>query len=772
MDQAKNIQNPQKAATHPFILHIASEEMPARFVDGACAQLKRLFEKHLKAAGLAVEGVSNVQVFSTPRRLVLHAPHVLAARPPHTEEVKGPKTSAPEQAFQGFLKKTGQSPEDLSQKTIGKDTFWMAEIIWPEARAEGLLPGLVLSILQDFTWPQTMRWADTTFAWVRPLHGLFAAYAGQPLDITLSLGEGINLKSTPQVEGHRLASTWTDQGAFQPENFEELAQGLQKRGVILDGETRHRVVKEAVLRLAESLNAEAMDEDLAPGGLATEVAGLTSWPVMLKVPLDPAHQTLPLPVITEVLRQHMRCFVLRQKGAAGAVAPFFIFVADMPTAGRTQALEKGDSVVAFDGSSDNALCIKGVARVARARLEDARFFIESDQKVLLEKHLEGLKDRLLFKDLGTLFQKTQRLEQLAKVTLDMPDFSIGDTDAQAFKKAATLCKADLSSEMVQEMPSLQGIMGRTYGLGQGLPAAVCEAIADHYWPKGKSGLDAALPGPAGALLGIVDRMDSLYGFFALGLRPTGSKDPLALRRLGQGIAHLFLLLMRILPVPQHFCIIPMLRQMGDIYKSRDLLQKADHAAVFDAVLGFIVERLFFVMNEKGLPQPVIDWALGAGFYADKLFAQRMLHLKALYPWLVRDKSAKALEATAALRRLQGLKEQMRENLKNQNIQAPGAGTAPDPKLFENDKEAGLWQQAAALSEIDIQKAPEKFADAVWALGGPIDNFLASVMVITDDVNVLRNREVLFEAILANANSGAQWLALGSDGMDLPAECPF
>jgi glycyl-tRNA synthetase beta chain len=467
-----------------FLLELLSEEVPARMQARARNDLARMFAESLAAAGLSHEGITT---FSTPRRLALIARGLPLATEAASEEVKGPRTSAPPQALEGFLRKTGLRQDQLEDR----GGTWFARIE-KEGRATGeVLAEAVAAIVRDFPWPKSMRWgpasaSNASLRWVRPLHSIVALLGEEivPVDI-----DGVECGAT--TRGHRFHHP----GPITIGGAHDYVEKLRACHVIVDQEEREAIIRQGAAEAAKKAGFTLVEDE----GLVVENAGLTSLPIPLLGSFDPAFLEVPEEVIQLTARINQKYFVMRDDG--GKLAPHFVCVANI------EANDGGKSIIA------------GNERVLAARLADARFFWEQDLKISLEDYLPKLESMLFYEGMGSLRAKADRIAELSNwlATRYFPD-----RDPETARRAGLLAKADLATGMVGEFPELQGVMGSYYAERQGEKPGVVSALRQQY--------EGAVEGCIPACVALADRLDTLVAFFAKGIRPTGSKDPFALRR--------------------------------------------------------------------------------------------------------------------------------------------------------------------------------------------------------------------------------------------------
>jgi len=482
-----------------FLLELLSEEIPARMQEKASADLQRLFEAEIAKAGLAAHAI---ETYATPRRLALIARGLPDATQAVSEETKGPKSSAPPQALEGFLRKTGLTREQL----VERDGILFAIVEKPGRATAEVLAEAIPAIVRGFPWPKSMRWgkasaSTASLRWVRPLQGIIALLGDQVVPFEI---DGIQSGAT--TYGHRFHHP----GAITIGSVRDYAEKLRACHVILDPAERRGIIEGGARALAEARGLSVIPD----AGLVAENAGLTEWPVPLLGDFDPAFLEVPREVIQLTMRTNQKYFACVDK--AGKLAPNFICTAN---------------IVAEDGG---AAIVAGNRKVLAARLSDAKFFWEQDLKVPLAEQAKKLDQIVFHEKLGTVANKVDRVAQLARKLAE--DGVVKRANPDHAEQAARLAKADLVTGMVGEFPELQGVMGGYYAHAEGLPHDVAEAIRDHYKPVGQG--DDVPTAPVTVAVSIADKLDSLQQFFAIGETPTGSKDPFALRRSALGVIRL------------------------------------------------------------------------------------------------------------------------------------------------------------------------------------------------------------------------------------------
>jgi glycyl-tRNA synthetase beta chain len=685
-----------------FLLELFSEEIPARMQARAAEDLKRLVTDGLKAARLEFAGA---EAHATPRRLALCVDGLPARQPDLSEERKGPRVDAPQKAIDGFLRSAGVGLEDCEQREIKGHAFWFARIERPGAATAELLPGVVAAAVQGLPWPKSMRFADQSLRWVRPLHHVLALFDGKPLAGGIDLGGPGSAGGSAEASGETLAFTDTTRGhrflapdAIAVTDYVDYKAKLAAAKVMLDREDRKATIRKPAEALATAEGLALQDDP----GLLDEVAGLVEWPVVLIGRIDDAFMDIPPEVLITSMRTHQKYFALRD--AEGALAPRFIVVAG------TETNDGGKAVVA------------GNERVLRARLADAKFFWDQDRKQRLEERLPALEPMVFHARLGTLRQKVDRVLALAgKVAAHVPG-----ADAAAVERAALLCKADLVTGMVGEFPELQGVMGRYYALEQGEDAAVADAIAEHYAPLGPN--DRCPTAPVSVALALADKLDTLVGFFAIGETSTGSKDPFALRRAALGVIRLIVENKLRLPLRRVFAAALELHGMA-----------AQATEVERELMGFFADRLKVHLRQEGVRHDLIAAVFGVDGEDD--LVRLLARVAALQAFLDSDDGANLL---VAYRRAVNI-VRIEEKRDGATYDDP-----PDDKLAAEPAERTLFQalDSARGRSAEALEA-EDFAAAMAALAAtrsPVDTFFDDVTVNCDDAALRANRLKLLSQI--------------------------
>ena len=560
-----------------FLLELFSEEIPARMQARAAEDLRKLVTEALVGAGLLYEGA---KAFVTPRRLALTVKGVPVRQPDVKEEKKGPRVGAPEGAIQGFLRAARlKSISEARVVADKKGDFYLAVSEKPGRPAIEVIAEIVPEVVKTFPWPKSMRWGEQSaqpgsLGWVRPLHSIVATFGPETEepDIVAFAVDGI--KAGDETRGHRFMAPQP----FKVRRFEDYAAKLEKAKVVLDPERR----KEIILADAKNLAFAQGYELLEDAGLLAEVAGLVEWPVALMGWFDQAFLAMPPEIVRATIRNNQKCFVLRDPRTSQLVGRF-ILVANI------EAEDGGKAIIA------------GNERVIRARLADAKFFYDTDLKnwrdVPLEDRLSKFKHIVFHEKLGTQAERIARIERLAGELAPM----VG-ADAEKTKRAARLAKADLLTEVVGEFPELQGLMGKYYALAQGEDASVAAACEEHYRPLGPN--DRVPSDPVSVAVALADKIDTLVGFWVNDEKPTGSKDPYALRRAALGVIRIGL--------SSKINLSPRGLFGMHVRRFRPNLSDVEIAEVADSFQAFFEERLKVQLRDDGARHDLVDAVLDVG----------------------------------------------------------------------------------------------------------------------------------------------------------------
>ena len=659
-----------------FLLELLSEEIPARMQAGARSELDKLFRREMDAAGVTLGEIS---VYSTPRRLALIARSLPTQTEAVREEAKGPPEGAPDQAVDGFCRKNGVTRDQLEVREVkGRNTYF-AVIERPGQAVADLLANAITNIVRDFSWPKSMRWGAASISteslrWVRPLSGIIALLDGEVVPCVMD-----GLASGRETVGHRFHS----EGIITITSADDYAEKLRAAHVIVDHEERQDAVRAGAKKAAEEAGLMLVEDE----GLVIENAGLTEWPVPLLGRFDEEYLDVPPEVIQLTARVNQKYFVCED--ANGKLANAFICTANI------------DAV-------DSAVVVDGNRKVLAARLSDARFFWELDQKTTLAEHAKKLERITFHEKLGTVADKVERVAKLARWLCEE---SIVDADADLAELAARLCKADLVTEMVGEFPELQGLMGGYYAEKGGMPKEVSDAIRDHYKPVGQG--DEVPAAPVTVAVSLADKMDTLLGFFQIDEKPTGSKDPFALRRAALGVLRLI--------VDNRIRV-----------STRDLITAAAHPIgrpeAGREVAGFLIERLKVQQRDAGIRHDMVDAVVATEVDGDNV---RMVDLtKALQSFIETEDGTNLL---AGYKRATNI-------LKKEEFEPTELSYTPD----ESEK-ALIDALAEAEPKAVAAVEAEDFSSAMGALASlraPIDRFFEDVIVNAEEMDVRAARLTL------------------------------
>ena len=683
-----------------LLLELFSEEIPARMQAKAAEDLKKLVTDRLVDAGLVYEAA---RAFVTPRRLALAVEGVPARQPDLKEEKKGPRVGAPERAIEGFLKSAGLASIDKAkiQKDPKRGDFYVALIDRPGRAAIEVIAEILPDVVRGFPWPKSMRWGSGALSWVRPLHSIVATFGPQTEepDIVPFSVDGIAAGNT--TRGHRFMAP----ASFAVRRFEDYRDKLEKAKVVLDQARRAEIILADARNLAFAQGYELIED----AGLLAEVAGLVEWPVVLMGAFEAEFLALPPEVVRATIRNNQKCFVLRDVSTA-RLASKFILVAN------TQAHDGGKAIIA------------GNERVIRARLADAKFFWDSDLKVPLEARLPKLKEIVFHEKLGTQYQRVERIARLARELAPHVN-----ADPAKAERAAWLAKADLVTEMVGEFPELQGTIGRYYAEQQGEDEAVAHAIADHYKPQGPNDLVPA--DPVSIAVALADKLDTLVGFWWIDEKPTGSKDPYALRRAALGIIRLIIANQFRIPLKQE------IREAWKAHALRGTGARA-HSDDFTAdLIAFFADRLQVQLREQGARHDLVDAVFARESQDDLLLIVR--RVEALAKFLDTDDGKNLL---AGYKRAVNI---IRIEEKKDNASYTGA---PDRQLYRQAEERALAAGIDAFrQEANAAVAQEDFAAAMAAIAKlrpAVDAFFDKVTVNVEDPPARANRLKLLNQIRA------------------------
>ena len=688
-----------------LLLELFSEEIPARMQSGAARDLERMATERLKAAGLTYDTLTT---YAGPRRLTLVVEGLPAATPERSEEVRGPRASAPEQALEGFLRKTELTRADLTER----DGFFYGLIREPGQKTTDLVADMVEQIVRAFPWPKSMRWGDGTLRWVRPLKRILAVFDGRVVPFEID-----DMPAEAVTEGHRFMGAGKP---FAVHDFADYRAKLEQHFVLLDVADRKLKILEAARAACHARGLELVDDD----GLLDEVAGLAEWPTPILGDMDPQFLDLPPEVVRLSMKVHQKYFAVRDP-ATGKLAPNFVVVANVEASDGGMALAAGNS------------------RVLSARLNDARFFWDEDRKVGFDVWLDKLKGVTFHAKLGMMAERTMRIAALAREIAPL----VGADPDQA-ERAARLAKADLASGMVGEFPELQGVMGGYYARAFGEPEAIADAIRDHYKPQGPT--DSVPTAPLTVAVALADKLDTLVGFFAIDEKPTGSKDPFALRRAALGVIRLILDNGHRLPLT-NVCEYAM-RSAGPerpvaisdwtqtAINNDDGRKMNSEIEVGYEVVAFFADRLKVLLRDQGKRHDLVDAVFALG---DDDLVRIVRRVEALDAFLSTDDGANLLAGYKRASNI--LKAEEKKGAVPTGMVQTGLPNQPAAETTL------AMATAAAATAVDTALDAEDFAAAMTALAAlrsPVDAFFTEVMVNSDVAAERDNRLKLLGQVRA------------------------
>ncbi|WP_292042097.1 MULTISPECIES: glycine--tRNA ligase subunit beta [unclassified Brevundimonas] len=658
-----------------LLIEIFSEEIPARMQQGGARDLERIASDAFKKAGLTWDSLTT---YGGPRRLTLVVEGLPVATPDLNEELKGPKTSAPAQALEGFLRKTGLTQDQL----VERDGIYYAQVSQKGRATTEFVAETLETIFRTMAWPKSQRWGSGSFRWVRPIHRIIALFDGAVIPYALDLGstiggEGRKIVASNVTEGHRFMGSGQP---FEVTDFADYRTKLERNFVVLSFEDRKAKVLEGAKAVCAAKGLELVDDI----GLLDEVAGLAEWPTPILGDMDPAFLALPPEVVRLSMKVHQKYFAVRTPGAEG-LAPHYVVVANVEAADGGKALAAGNS------------------KVLSARLSDGVFFWEEDQKVGFDAWNAKLSGVTFHAKLGTMADRVERIAKLAAEIAPLVGADAGEAE-----KAARLSKADLASGMVGEFPELQGIMGGYYARLAGQPDAIADAIRDHYQPQGPS--DSVPTAPLTVAIALADKIDTLSGFFAIDEKPTGSKDPYALRRAALGVIRLIL--------------------DNNVRASlRSLLSGA--GAATEELVAFFADRLTVLLRDQGQRHDLVAAVFALG---DDDLVRIVSRVEALSGFLATDDGANLLAGYKRASNI--LKAEEKKG-------ALPSGEVSTSMANQPAEEIALANAAAtADAAVDAALKTEDFAAAMTALAqlrAPVDAFFTGVMVNSDVAEERDNR---------------------------------
>jgi glycyl-tRNA synthetase beta chain len=720
-----------------LLLELFSEEIPARMQAKAADDLRRMVTDRLVAEGLVYEGA---KAFATPRRLTLTVHGIPARQSDLKEERKGPRVGGPETAIAGFLKATGLASLDEAkiQRDPKKGDFYVALIEKPGRATLDVLADMLPVIIRTFPWPKSMRWGERSarpgaLQWVRPLHAIVATFGmeTEEPDVVKFAVDGIEAGQT--TYGHRFMAP----APINVRRFEDYQAKLHAAKVVLDPQARKDIILADARQLAFAQGFELVEDQV----LLDEVAGLVEWPVVLMGSFDKEFLEIPGEVIRATIRNNQKCFVVSDP-KAGKLTNKFILTANI------EASDGGKAIIA------------GNERVIRARLSDAKFFYETDLKTKLEDRLPKFDQIVFHEKLGTQGERIARIERLAAEIAPL----VG-ADVEKTKRAAHLAKADLLTEVVGEFPELQGLMGKYYALAQGEHPSVAAASEEHYKPQGPA--DRVPTDPVSVAVALADKIDTLVGFWVIDEKPTGSKDPFALRRAALGVIRLLVengLRSRLVSifdwhsetVDQTF--LKLGHDRGKKEGGSYVVANAHTTVSWDGrqarsksidLLSFFADRLKVQLRDQGARHDLVDAVFALEGQDDLLMIVR--RVEALGKFLDTDDGKNLLAGTKRAANILRIEEKR---------DGKAYDGAPDPALYSLAEEKAL---AKAIDQVKAEAsaavAREDFASAMSAMAKlrpAVDAFFDKVMVNDDNPQVRENRLKLLNEIRAATRAVADF----------------
>lgn len=681
-----------------LLLELFSEEIPARMQAKAADDLRRMVTDKLVAEGLVYEGT---KAFATPRRLALTVHGIPTRQPDLKTERRGPKVGAPDAAVQGFLKATGlKSLDEAKIQRDPKGDFYIGLIEKPGRDAIDVLAEILPVIIRTFPWPKSMRWGARSgkpgsLSWVRPLHAITATFGPETEEPDVVKFEVDGIETGQTTYGHRFMAP----AAINVRRFEDYEAKLKAAKVILDPQARKDIIFEDAKELTFAQGLELVEDQV----LLDEVSGLVEWPVVMMGSFEAEYLAIPEEVIRATIRNNQKCFVVRDS-KTGKLTNKFVLTAN---------------IEATDGGK---VIVSGNERVIRPRLSDAKFFYETDLKTRLEDRLPKFEQIVFHEKLGTQAARIKRIERLAAEIAPL----VGADVAKA-TRAAHLVKADLLTEVVGEFPEVQGLMGKYYALAQGEDASVAAACEEHYKPQGPA--DRVPTDPVSVAVALADKLDTLVGFWAIDERPTGSKDPYALRRAALGVIRL---------IVENGLRLSLMKVAATALAGLSV-KPADATRLPSDLLAFFADRLKVQLREQGARHDLVDAVFALGGQDDLLMIVR--RVEALGKFLDSDDGKNLLAGTKRASNILSIEE------KKDKRTFEGA---PDAALYSLAEEKAL---AKAIGEVKAEAsaavAKEDFAAAMSAMAKlrpPVDAFFDKVRVNDDDAKVRENRLKLLNEI--------------------------
>jgi glycyl-tRNA synthetase beta chain len=684
-----------------LLLELFSEEIPARMQRHAAENLKKLVTDALVNGGLVYEGA---KAFVTPRRLALSIHGLPAKQPDLKEEKRGPRVGAPDGAIQGFLKAAGlKSISGAKIQNDKKGDFYIA-IAEKKGRAtQEVIAELVPQIIRSFPWPKSMRWGSGTLIWVRPLHSIVCTFGPETEEPEVIRFDIDGVKSGNTTLGHRVMSS----GEITVKRLDDYVNKLEAAKVVLDADRRKEIILADAKNIALAQGLELVEDE----ALLEEVAGLVEWPVVLLGEFEKEFLDIPAEVIRATIRINQKCFVLRDP-KTGKLANKFILVSNL------EATDGGEAIKA------------GNARVIRARLSDAKFFWDTDRKTKLEARLPKFEQITFHEKLGTQAARIGRIAKLAKELAP-----IAKADPAKAEKAARLAKADLLTEVVGEFPEVQGLMGKYYALAENVDKEIAAACEDHYKPQGPN--DRVPSAPVSVAVALADKLDTLAGFWAINEKPTGSKDPYALRRAALGVIRI--VLDNKLRMPLRKVIGKALATLALKMPDPKNVKDAPSISPEEDLLGFFGDRLKVYLRDAGARHDLVDAVFALEGQDDLVLIVR--RVEALGKFLDTEDGKNLLAGYKRAANILSIEEK-----KDKKAYSGEPDTAkldaPEEKALAAAIKTAEAEVAGALKNEDFEAAMRAMAK----LRAPVDAFFDKVIVNAEDKVLRENRLKLLNRI--------------------------
>ncbi|HYD19577.1 MAG TPA: glycine--tRNA ligase subunit beta [Patescibacteria group bacterium] len=693
-----------------FLLELFSEEIPARMQVKATEDLKDLIIKGLTDKGLTI---TKAEAHSTPRRIAVVVDGLPEQQPDTVVEKKGPRVDAQDQALQGFLKSINQPDFSKCVKEENqKGTFWFYRENVQGQPVGKVLTTVIEDALNKMAWPKSMRWKSSTRQWVRPLHSIVALFGGHPVNVSFALGGGeMPVSAGKSTQGHRFLSS----GKIEVLGFGDYREKLKKAHVMLTREERKEVISKQSQELANKAGLKIREDE----ALFEEIVGLVEWPVPLVGEFEKEYLDVPQEVLISTMRGNQKYIALLDAG--GKLSNKFIVVANMITE------DGGKQVVA------------GNEKVLRARLSDAKFFWDQDRRQKLETRLPALEQITFHQKLGTVRDRVSRLHSLAQEIAELLGY-----DGKQAARAAELCKADLTSGVVYQFPEVQGTMGRYYALHDKEKPEVAQAIAEHYKPVGAN--DGCPTAPVSIAVALADKLDALVGFFAIDEKPTGSKDPFALRRAALGMIRI------ILENKLRISLSVLFRKSYQLYAGKIKGLRPEDEVTKD-LTQFFTERLKVALKDQGVRHDLIDAVFAAK--ADDDLTRVVARVNAVQDFVRTEDGVNLLAGYKRATNILRIEEKKDgKTYSGRDVQENLLGEQQEKNLF-----AAL---GASGGQIKADLAKEDFTAVMSAMSGmrgAVDAFFEKILVNAPEQNLRANRLSMLAGIAGTMNEVADFSKL-------------